>query len=536
MHPLLRQLLATVRERALFPAPGLAVVAVSGGPDSVALLHALHELSPVLRIELLVAHLDHGMRGQEGAHDAAAVGEQAGKLGLPVEIGIRRMAPAPGASLEEAARDLRYAFLGEVAVRRRARYLAIAHTSDDQAETLLMRLLRGAGPRGLRAMTPIASRAGVSVVRPLLDTSRDLIRSYLNDRQLSIRFDRTNRDLRLERNRIRHVLIPLLSSEFNPSVVESLGRTAEIMNEVDEHLTAAAEAALDADVLRPEVLPTLGPGGPPLGGISRVSRSGGAGPASPSHLELDIRRFSTYDRILQRTLLRQAILRLSRDLRGIGFDHIDALLGLATGGRRGQRVELPGGVLGLREGERLTLWAADPGEAKAIPFTPLPLDGPVELPEVGLVVRTALVKVSELKADAKVSSDGPSLREESWEGGGQRGEGRDRDGLEREGRGEDPGREVFDRDQLQWPLAIRSRRTGDRIVLAGGAAEKKVKNLLIGARVPRRLRPAVPILVDGAGGPNERILWVAGFRRSAHATVGEPTSQILEVRLSALKP
>jgi tRNA(Ile)-lysidine synthase len=345
--------------------------------------------------------------------------------------------------------------------------------------------------------------------------------------------DRTNRDLRLERNRIRHVLVPLLSSEFNPSVVASLGRTAEIMNEVDTHLTAAAEAALDSDVLRPEAPPTLGH--PPLGGKGLLPWSGSGGRAAPSHLELDIRRFKTYDRILQRTLLRQAILRLSRDLRGISFDHIDALLGLAAGGRRGQRVELPGGMLGLREGERLTLWAADPGEATAIPLTPLVLGSPVDLPEVGLLARATVVKVSELKADATLSGAGQGGREWDRKGetqttdsdGGGDGGGR--------GQGEDPGREVFDRDQLLWPLAIRSRRIGDRIVLPGGSAEKKVKTLLIAARVPRRLRPAVPILVDGAGGPSERILWVAGLRRSAHAAVGQSTSEILEVRLSTSK-
>jgi tRNA(Ile)-lysidine synthase len=513
MHPLLRQLLATARERSLFPSPGLAVVAVSGGPDSVALLHALNELAPVLQIELLVAHLDHGLRPQEGAHDAAAVGEQAGRLGLPVEIGIRNTVPARGVSIEETARDLRYGFLNEIAARHRARYLAIGHTADDQAETLLMRLLRGAGPRGLRAMTPIASRAGVAVVRPLLESSRDLIRSYLTDRQLSIRFDRTNRDLRLERNRIRNVLMPLLASEFNPSVVESFGRTAEIMNEVDEHLTAAAETALTSDVLAPSVPPALGPGRPRLGGADGKPSSwtGGGDGVDPPHLELDIRRFSTYDRILQRTMIRQAILRLGHDLRGIGFDHIDALLGLASGGRRGQRVELPGGALGLREGDRLTLWAADPGEAMAIPFTPLPLTGEVPLPEVGVVVRVELIKVSEIAADARLN-------------------GRDRSA------GDDPGREVFDRDRIQLPLAIRSRRAGDRILPRGAAAEKKVKDLLIGARVPRRLRPAIPLLVDGAGGPGERILWVAGLRRSAQAAVGKDTSQVLEVRLSAWKP
>lgn len=515
MHPLLRQILATARARSLFPDPGLAVVAVSGGPDSIALLHALHEFGSTLRLELLIAHLDHGLRGEEGARDAAQVGELAGKLGLPVEIGVRRVSAPRGTSLEEAARTVRYAFLSEVAARHRARYVAIAHTADDQAETLLMRLLRGAGPRGLQAMTPIAARAGVSVVRPLLDATRDLVRSYLNDHQLPFRLDRTNKDLRLERNRIRHVLVPLLSSEFNPSIVVGLGRTAEIMNEVDEHLTAEAEAGLDSGVLCPELRHRLGPGGPFLAENGRPGGEIGGPP--PAHLELDLKRLSTYDRILKRMLVRQAILRLRHDLRGIGFDHIDALLGLAGKGSRGRRVELPGGVIGLREGDHLSLWAADPGEAPAIPLTPVPLEGRVDLPAVGLTVLTRLVKLSELAADVTVRFGARGAVEMCPVGGSG---------------GEDAARAVFDRARLCPPIAVRSRRVGDRILPLGGAVEKKVKDVLSHVRVPRRLRPAVPLIVEKAGEPEERILWVAGIRRSAHAPVDESTSEVLEVWVS----
>jgi tRNA(Ile)-lysidine synthase len=510
MHALLRQVVATARARRLFPEPGLAVVAVSGGPDSVALLHALAELAGHLELELLVAHLDHGLRGDEATQDAAAVGEMAGKLGLPVEIGVRRVAPARGMSLEEVARNVRYAFLGHVAARHRARYLAIAHSADDQAETLLMRLLRGAGPRGLQAMTPIraggqieaggqaqaGARARLEVVRPFLDTPRGLIRAYLADRQLPFRLDRTNRDLRLLRNRVRNVLMPLLASEFNPSLVVALGRTAELMAEVDEHLSAEAEAALDSGVLVQ---------------ASGEGPAAGAPPGPPAHLALDLKRLSTYDLILRRYLIRQAIRRLRSDLRGIGFDHIDALLGLAGASRRGRRVELPQGMVGLREGDCLTLWSADPGEAAAIPFTPVPFDAAgehrVELLEVGLAVRTRLVKVAELPADPMVNRTGGRA-------------------------GEDPGRAVFDRALLRLPLAVRSRRAGDRIRPLGRAAAKKVKDLLIDARVPRRLRAAVPLLVDGAGEPEERILWIAGHRRSAHAQVSQGTTEILEVELS----
>jgi tRNA(Ile)-lysidine synthase len=510
MHALLRKLLATARERDLFPSPGLAVVAVSSGPDSMALVHALRELDKVLGIKLMVAHLDHGLRDIEAVGDAAAVGELAGELGLPVEFGVRRVAPEPGESLEEAARELRYGFLGEIAARHGARYVAVGHTADDQAETLIMRLLRGAGPRGLQAMTPLSQRVGVTVVRPLLDASRTVVRSYLSDRQINFRLDRTNNDLRLLRNRIRRVLVPLLETEFNPGVTATLGRTAELMNEVDDHLTRVAEQALDAGVLRPE------------GDLD-------------DHLELDLGRLSTYDLILRRYLLRQALLRLVSDLRGIGFDHIDALLDLTRGSQRSRRVDLPGGLVGLREGNSLSLWTAAPGPARVIPLTILPLEGRVELPEVGLEIRTQVVKLSKITADSMVNHPGWVPGTGPREGTQDRSQGAEPIRVTA-GSEEVPGRAVFDLSRVRPPLAVRSRRAGDRILPFGRRTPKKVKDLLIDAKVPRRLRPSVPIIVDRAGEPEERILWVAGHRRSAHAPVESgKTEELVEVRLSALK-
>jgi tRNA(Ile)-lysidine synthetase-like protein len=567
MHLLERRLLAQAEARNLFPSPGLAVVAVSGGPDSVALLHALNELHERLGLEILVAHLDHGLRGEDAIADAASVGEIAGRLGLPAEFGFRPVARGPGLNLEEVAREARYAFLGEVAARRGARYLAVGHTADDQAETLLMRLLRGAGARGLTAMTPLASRPGVSIVRPLLEQPRSLVRSYLNDRKLSYTLDRTNQDLERQRNRVRQVLLPLIAAEFNPNVIATLGRTAAIMNELDAFVSRRAEGLFDS-LLAPPGGELLG-GGPMGGGAPREATSSEAtsseatsseatsseatsseatsGEAPPgttppaggdsvpagspaalirlldsnadpsrARLSLDLDRLLGLEPALQRYVLRHAVARLRHDLRGIGFGHIDALLDLARSGRRGRRVELPGGLVGLREGNVLALWSADPGFAPPVPLTPLTEEetpGEHLWPELPFGVRTRLVKPVESNADSWVNT----------------GTG---------GRGENALRAVFDRVQLTPPVVLRSRRDGDRILLPDRTTPRKVKDLLIAAQVPRRLRPAVPILVDGAGLPEERVLWVAGVARSAHAASGAGTGAraaiLLEVELFAL--
>jgi len=512
MHLLERRLLAQASARDLFPSPGLVVVAVSGGPDSVALLHALHELRDRLGLELLVAHLDHGIRGEDAIADAASVGELAGRLGVPAEFGFRPVARGPGMNLEEVAREARYAFLGEVAARRGARYVAVGHTADDQAETLLMRLLRGAGARGLTAMTPLAARPGVAVVRPLLELPRNLIRRYLTDRKLSYQLDRTNQDLGRQRNRVRQVLLPLIAAEFNPNVIATLGRTAAIMDELDAFVSRRAEGLFES-----VLIPAEGAGGAQDGAAALVKIVDSAPDPSRARLTLDLDRLRGLEPALQRYVLRHAVARLRHDLRGIGFSHIDALLELARSERGGRRVELPGGLVGVREGSTLSLWSADPGIAPAVPETKIPIEEPGELswPELPFRIRTRLVKPVELNADSWVRVDAG-------------------------GRGENALRAVFDRVRLTPPVVLRTRREGDRILLPDHQTPRKVKDLLITARVPRRLRPSVPILVDGAGLPEERVLWVAGVARSAHATGGAGTETraavLLEVELFALPP
>jgi len=388
----------------------------------------------------------------------------------------------------------------------------------------------------LKAMTTPSPRGAAQVVRPLLDVPRDLVRTYLNDRGLAYRLDRTNRDLRLARNRTRHVLVPLLASEFNPAIVATLGRTAELMNEVDSYLSRVAAEILDRDVL---LAPATGGRAEGVSTPPWLPRPGEAGPPGPkdagSHppcLLLAIRRLNSYDPILRRFLLRQAISRLHSDLRGIGFAHIDALMALAEKGGRERRVELPGGLVGMREGPELGLWAWDPGTARHIPRTPVELEGRTDLVDSGLTIATRLVKLPKAEADKGLNGY-PGSGETP--GGGFWGSPVAEPGATRTA-GEDPGCAVFDRARLRLPLVVRSREPGDRIRPLGMDAEKKVKDLLIDCRVPRRLRAAVPLLVDGAGRPDERILWVAGCRRSAHALIGKDTNEILEVRIFASQP
>ena len=203
------------------------VVAVSGGGDSVGLLRVLHRFGPELGLRLSVAHLDHGVRGEAGRKDAGFVAELAGTLDLPVDLG--QWSPSRAGHFEADARGARYAWLAEVAQARGASVVAVGHTRDDQAETILHRIVRGTGPRGLAGMPsrrPLA--AGITLVRPFLKVAREEVRASLVELGQAYRDDASNNDQSRTRARIRHDLLPKLAAEYNPKVAEALVRLGEL--------------------------------------------------------------------------------------------------------------------------------------------------------------------------------------------------------------------------------------------------------------------------------------------------------------------
>lgn len=231
------------RLRCLFDAESRPriVVAVSGGSDSVGLLRALHELAPGRALSLSVAHLNHGIRGGASDGDAAFVGELARSLGLPFDVGHWR--PARAGHLETDARAARYAWLSTVAAERGAGYVAVGHTRDDQAETILHRILRGTGPRGLRgipARRPLNDAA--SIIRPLLRVNRKEIRSYLQMLGQPFRDDESNSDTRRTRSRLRHDLLPKLAAEYNPRVSDALVRLGMLVSSLERRESRRVEA------------------------------------------------------------------------------------------------------------------------------------------------------------------------------------------------------------------------------------------------------------------------------------------------------
>ena len=243
LHPLTwifsSRVLRTVRMHRMVSHGGRVLVALSGGADSIAMLHLLRELETTGVLTIAgVAHFNHRLRGAAADADERFCRDVAASLDLPIEVDstdVRALAAAEGRSLEDAARTARYAFLEAAADRLEAEAIAVGHSVDDQAETFLLRLLRGAGPRGLAGIRPRTGR----VVRPLIEISRQELRDYVQERQLAFREDESNADLSIARNAVRHRLLPVLQA-FSPSVADVLAREADIAREDEDFLSQTA--------------------------------------------------------------------------------------------------------------------------------------------------------------------------------------------------------------------------------------------------------------------------------------------------------
>lgn len=306
---------------------GCAVaVAVSGGADSTALLAILAELRNPLQLTVTAAHLDHALR-PESALDAAWVAELCQRLQVPL-TSRRRAPPLRGQGVSEAtARDWRRAFLVEAATSVQARIVATAHTADDQAETVLHRLLRGSGPRGLGGIAPIAPLTDtMRLVRPLLGISRSEIEAWLRARNQAWRTDDSNADLRFTRNRIRQQLLPLLQREFNPQATTALVRLARQCRDVSDWLRVCANEALTA---------------------ARLEQQSDA-------VRLDLGKLERLPRVVLRELFVSLWEQQSWPQQAMGFDQWDVLADAANG-RGPSRCQLPDGIDVSREGQMLRL-------------------------------------------------------------------------------------------------------------------------------------------------------------------------------------
>jgi tRNA(Ile)-lysidine synthase len=296
---------------------------VAGGPDSTVLLSVLAGLRGEFSLDLHAAHLNHGLR-PDASQDAAAAARTAEVHGCPYHeaaADVRADAARERRSLEDAARAARYAFLAGVAREIHAGVIATGHTLDDQAETVLMRLLRGSGPRGVSGIPPVRPHDGLRVIRPLIETPHGEITRYLARHGLGAREDSTNRDLTMLRNRVRLVLLPILEG-YNPDVRHALTRLADVLRDEADALDALSAAEVDA-VLH----------------------------GTTASVRISPEAFGRLPVALQRRALREAIRRVRGNDAQLGFVHIEEARAGVLSGRPGGVYEAPGGVRIIRRPE-----------------------------------------------------------------------------------------------------------------------------------------------------------------------------------------
>jgi tRNA(Ile)-lysidine synthase len=521
------KVLQSIREQKLMRAGDRVAVAVSGGADSVALLRVLLELRDELGIVLAVAHFNHGLRGVESDADQAFVADLARHSELEFFAGVadvRDHAVLNKLSVEAAGRELRYAWFARLAQAKRLDAIATAHTLDDQAETVLLKFLRGAGTRGLAGIWPVVGSAGAEappfnksadgtpegvplrdrtarIVRPLLGVMRDEVEAYLESLEQSWREDASNLDHRFLRNRVRHDLLPLLEREYNPNIRRALSDAAEIArgeeeywrNEVVREMArrtrgpglkpeekTGADAGLKAGSstekrlsdapekagpsTRTEVLgrDDTNKREPPDAGLKAGSSTETGQSASETSGRLLIEDFARLPVALQRRTLKKFVEDHGLTL---DFEHVEQLRRCALGEL--SRTELPGGLIAVNARQWLELRScsrASAGEYEVL----LPIPGEVRIDELGLTLRATIVP-------------------------------------EEFGREMTPG-ELLSRDLIGAELTIRNWRAGDRFWPAHSGSEEKLKRLFAERKISADERPTWPVALREG-----EIVWVRGL-------------------------
>ncbi len=464
-----RRVVETVRPYPLTPPPAKIIIGVSGGPDSLALLHLLRRLCGAEW--LVAAHVQHGLRPSAPA-EAAFVQKTAASWHIPfveTRVDVAELARQAGMTVEEAGRHARYRFFAQAARQFGAEAVAVGHNADDQAETVLMNLLRGSGLAGLGGMRPVGRVPGAAelfLLRPLLHTSRADIEAYCATHQLQPRHDESNRDISYFRNRIRHQLMPLLTA-FNPQIKPHLGQLSQVVQ-------------ADYDLLQqlfqekwPDLLAGQGEGW------------------------LALRRAAWRELPVswQRLALRQAVLAVRPSQTEIGFRSIEQARALALQDASGMQAHLPGDVTLTVGYERLFFALPDTAASVDAPQitrrVPLPVPGRVVLTD-GWVLATAVVAQPDLIA----IQNNP-----------------------------DPWTAYVD-GEAAGRLFVRPRQAGERMQPLGlDGRSAKLKDVMINRKMARELRPYWPIVAN-----EKHAVWLVGQQIDERARVTAESRKIWQMR------
>jgi tRNA(Ile)-lysidine synthase len=470
---LIQRILITISRHAMTRAGDRVGVGVSGGADSVALLRILREVSEQQGIRLAVLHFNHGLRGADSQNDEEFVASLAANLQLPYFCGredVAAVARAKRWNLEDAGRRLRYEFFGSLVRQGRIDRVAVAHTADDQAETVLARILRGTGPRGLAAIYPVNGH----VVRPLLEVRRTELRDYLGNLGQRWREDTSNYDRSRLRARLRHEVLPILERDIQPAVVNQLARLADMSREDEAFWRALSQARLDALLERES-------GRVQMRCADLLNPFGDAGPLSVNNLPQEGRLAVT------RRLVRGIVEELRGHCRQWTGDHVERVVEMAATGSSGSRLELPGVVVERSfDSLQFSLAGTETKQFVAGGLRP-DLAGSREflhVVELGGAGESTIVAVPEIRRRFHLKVvDWHLLRRDTY-----------------------TDKAALDRDLLDSPLVLRNWRPGDSFQPKGRRSSHKLKQFLRMQRVAVSDREGWPVLTSA-----NTLVWTRGL-------------------------
>lgn len=476
---MLQKVRRTIEKHKMLDAEDRVGVAVSGGPDSIALLHVMMKIAAELRLSLVIIHVNHGLRGEESEEEEQFVRTLGDSMKIPVaarKISIPAIRQREQGSVENLCRRERYGYFEEVTERYSLDKIALGHNQDDQAETVIIKFLRGSGLGGLRGILPV--RDGM-YVRPLIEVSREEILAFLRENGAQYMTDSSNIDNIYIRNKIRNRLIPGLKEQYNPKLIENIARMADIIRLENAFIEQYVNDAL----LKLNI-------------IYEGNRIG-----------INLPDFKLLHPVLRLRIIKKLLQNRTSSKMKISYVHVKAVSDLIEGSRSNGLLNLPLGITVRREYDNLTILKDKDSSLLTDPhdkikklrkddkwdfndyFYNVFIPGAVQVKEAGLTIEFSCTGIEHVDLNAKHT--------------------------------------VFmDYDSLTYPLIIRNMRAGDRMQPLGLGGTKKVKSIFIDKKIPRSRRGKIPLIVD-----QNSILWIPGIQLSDRARVTDTTKTVLRVEI-----
>ncbi len=469
-----KKVLNYIKENHMINSGDKILVALSGGPDSVCLINILNNLKKELNISIYAAHVNHCLRGKDADEDEKYVQEICRRLSIECytkKVDVNYIAEQKGISSEMAGREVRYEFFNELKIKLSLNKIALAHNANDQAETILMRILRGTGSEGLIGIKPVRDNI---YIRPILNLTREEIEKYCEENKLNPRIDKTNMEAVYTRNKIRLELLPYIKDNFNKDIIETLNRLSKLVEKDNDYIEKVVLEKYDVY-------------------CSRVSKD---------EFVINKEAFKEHEAILTR-IIRKALNDFNGSLYNLEKIHIYDIINLQSQGT-GKLLNLPKGVtIENQYGDIYLKTSNFITKDKKFIFHELPL----KAYEEEILSKGIELYLQEFRANLylKLIYDKKSMNLNS------------KDSVK-----------YFDYDKIKDNIIIRNRKEGDRFKPLGMKGSKKIKDIFIDLKIPKSKRDLIPLLCFG-----DDISWIVGYKVSDLFKVDKDTKKLLEIKFES---